>query len=917
MELAITIIEKCPCPQCLLVRHENRLVPVDDEVIEIGSDEFYQNIGVIRRDTPRPEFVSTPWGSRRQWPALEYDPYAEFVPDSEPNSDTELPDYDDLSDVDPNEIREQNWLDEELYASLNPPAIPIPLSPAQSGTPVSGWELTPQPQPPTCQKQESASPIEMDAQICPITGLPLFLSPSTSPGLSLGYIQEHKERIAAVVMDQSFKTSVKAIDGGDMSGNPKSKVINRRFFSEPVLTIETDTIHIPSDRTVHTLEIPIPPGPLPCANTATIETRLTNLSVAVNGLLDNSAILLHRQEFAMGQNLVNGAILRSNDNNLKTINSHLDARLEQLCEDHKTLHEYVGESARRTGQAVGQLIDGSNQQRDAILRLAAAVYNRMDDLEHIVKEQPQPILDTKSAIDSLATHMAAMQKSLSDMEKRLNSLHNNLADPSSQNLNIRTSAPSPPPTMANTPRPPTPKISTKPPYNPATHKTELNDDQYITCFQSNLHEGFEWFVQNVWDLDNDHINWWARVVSLGRWGYINEKGFPTGIGWGVQTQRKHNFLYLSIQHAFGGGNYNRFLLPPSSAITTTDETEICNQYNWQTFSRRLRFTDRPKVGPISINWAPGWTREEMVAKSNHYRQMLRNSNHAQSKAPSNYDLQTTGGPPQQQQTRQVRFNGKLNIPDTSPPTASSSKIPSTTPTNLSNPLGAEFNTNELFARVDLDNDSEYYEDTHKDDNTAKPATRSYASVSGTVNTPLISKNSNLKFRPPAQDHRNIYVLKFPRDNKPTPGTQIPPPAVISKINTACKQAYNIKAMLAKWTQAGNLSVSFSPQSSIKSIDNASGTIIKELPPDYPDVTFAKPSPWSKIVYKSVPCRAFTMDKVNGDKMAHNATWSKESLLKEVKSSHPLLTTAKFIHDPDWTLKEVPDELQHFNLTCQG
>ncbi|KAF9791071.1 hypothetical protein BJ322DRAFT_1104727 [Thelephora terrestris] len=104
-------------PACLLVRHENRLVPVDDEVIEIGSDEFYQNVGVVRRDTPRPEFVSTPWSSRRQWPALEYDPYAEFVPDSEPNSDMELPDYDDLLDVDPNEIREQNWLNGELVRS--------------------------------------------------------------------------------------------------------------------------------------------------------------------------------------------------------------------------------------------------------------------------------------------------------------------------------------------------------------------------------------------------------------------------------------------------------------------------------------------------------------------------------------------------------------------------------------------------------------------------------------------------------------------------------------------------------------------------------------------------------------------------------------------------------------------------------
>ncbi|KAF9787090.1 hypothetical protein BJ322DRAFT_1107165 [Thelephora terrestris] len=35
------------------------------------------------------------------------------------------------------------------FTSLNPPAIPNPFSPAQSGTPISGWEPTPIPQPPT------------------------------------------------------------------------------------------------------------------------------------------------------------------------------------------------------------------------------------------------------------------------------------------------------------------------------------------------------------------------------------------------------------------------------------------------------------------------------------------------------------------------------------------------------------------------------------------------------------------------------------------------------------------------------------------------------------------------------------------------------------------------------------------------
>ncbi|KAF9785920.1 hypothetical protein BJ322DRAFT_1020091 [Thelephora terrestris] len=83
---------------CLVVQYENRLVPIDDEVIEIHEEEFYWNTGIVRRDTP----------------CLEFDPYAEFVPDLELNSDMELPNYDDLSNVDLNEIRQQNWANEEL-----------------------------------------------------------------------------------------------------------------------------------------------------------------------------------------------------------------------------------------------------------------------------------------------------------------------------------------------------------------------------------------------------------------------------------------------------------------------------------------------------------------------------------------------------------------------------------------------------------------------------------------------------------------------------------------------------------------------------------------------------------------------------------------------------------------------------------
>ncbi|KAF9778678.1 hypothetical protein BJ322DRAFT_1024971 [Thelephora terrestris] len=93
-----------------------------------GEEEVCKEEALVNRKLQRrrrsseeedvPKEVAKPRG---RWPVQDFDPYTEFVPDSEPNSDTEdLPNYDDLSDVDPNEIREQNWANEEL-GQINKP----------------------------------------------------------------------------------------------------------------------------------------------------------------------------------------------------------------------------------------------------------------------------------------------------------------------------------------------------------------------------------------------------------------------------------------------------------------------------------------------------------------------------------------------------------------------------------------------------------------------------------------------------------------------------------------------------------------------------------------------------------------------------------------------------------------------------
>ncbi|KAF9784396.1 hypothetical protein BJ322DRAFT_1021162 [Thelephora terrestris] len=98
-------------PARFVVPVEGQLVPVDDEVIEIGSDDTGGE-GTWKQ-VPSPPVRMTPLITitnytqpRGRWPVQDFDPYAEFVLDSEPNSDTEegLPNYEDLSDVDPNEI---------------------------------------------------------------------------------------------------------------------------------------------------------------------------------------------------------------------------------------------------------------------------------------------------------------------------------------------------------------------------------------------------------------------------------------------------------------------------------------------------------------------------------------------------------------------------------------------------------------------------------------------------------------------------------------------------------------------------------------------------------------------------------------------------------------------------------------------
>ena len=86
-----------------------------------------------------------------------------------------------------------------------------------------------------------------------------------------------------------------------------------------------------------------------------------------------------------------------------------------------------------------------------------------------------------------------------------------------------------------------------------------------------------------------------------------------------------------------------------------------------------------------------------------------------------------------------------------------------------------------------------------------------------------------------------------------------------------------------------------------------------LAPGHPAISFSKPTIWNKIVYRQVPCRMIMEAEIDGDAMREDSTWSKETLLKEVQESHPLLKNAEFAFNPDWTTVEIPHDADTWNL----
>ena len=564
---------------------------------------------------------------------------------------------------------------------------------------------------------------------------------------------------------------------------------------------------------------------------------------------------------------------------------------------------------------VSKLVKGKQPEEIQPIPTFASLHPQTT-IQHTCNAQASPeimegIKTMSNTINSMASQMATMQSTISKMEKQLSGKNTQtITPPMTQQPSQQ---PSQPPQNTFIPRIPTPRTQTPrvPTPNPFQNQTpptpmnakpnrrkgraELYEDQFGNACNADLSVGTNWFIKAVQTAPDIQIHYWCLVINAGNWGYLGDKGFPSRCLPDLGISCKRNFILLSIMRAFNSNTgCHRFLTPPHNPINTTDTNEMCNFYSW-TFFSGIRENPPMRKGRITPAYYPGWNPDHVKALLDQRSKMGK--------------LQA------QKKPKTVSFAQAVSQTKPPPNNTTMGAQPFFTPTPL--PPAPQSNGAEYAAT--FHNEEVFFEDLYGSIKPA-PITTTVPKGGATFAAAAAGQNkpnkpiapTNPKTKRPAFQHRQIYTLRFSRE-LPWKGVQTPAHIVVDKINVACKKSYNIKAILARWTKKNNLTVTFTNKSKDKNIDNAAKTIINLLAQGYTHVSFAKPAIWNKIVYRQIPCRAITDEELNGDAMNQGQLWTKEQLLKEVKDSHPLLKDVTFAYNPDWTMAEVPDEADHWNI----
>ena len=493
-----------------------------------------------------------------------------------------------------------------------------------------------------------------------------------------------------------------------------------------------------------------------------------------------------------------------------------------------------------------------------------------DDIRELGKMQKKDIFSVPGPSTASSGH-----KELQEMSSIVRELQRqNAALNSKIDTLVRNRAPAAPardasgyPPVPPKPQPPKPNHPPpQPPRPPPPPQPQQPSQDYEQAFEdlydASLTPEASWFTRNANKLHIEIIRNWVKILMWGNYGPVNSGGNPSGINPNNSTDDQlRAFVHACIARAFNPTNGYRFLpVPPKPYTNIGSKAESLSLYDWIIYTG---------MGPIP-NRRPGQPVKVVEPPTNSLPPKPQRRN------PRN-GLQ----PPQPQ-----LVNDPVDHYDPFAPTTSG--VGYHAPAPQSSP---ELYYEDLYPVPDP------WNHVGKGKNKALTNQNSYAAKASSPPSRRPAPQNRPRREDPTQEK---WVLKFPKDQKISPGAREDPSIVVDRINRQCEHSYKIHARYAEWTEAGNLVIGFTSSTRETAVKNAEGTIRNMFSNGHPGVSFSKTVPWSKVSMPKVPCQGTMSDSTFLDP---------ELLEQAVRDSHELLKDVPFVQKPDWAMdpkKRTPD-----------
>jgi len=291
------------------------------------------------------------------------------------------------------------------------------------------------------------------------------------------------------------------------------------------------------------------------------------MSLSMNAMNAMMQVSLRREKFLIGRSIVL-------EQKLALQKLEFNGLIADTNKFNKILTEELAKAIdSRIDSAKERIIDEVNNS-----------HQRVDDL----LEKIDPTMDVdgmgiKTTSGPTSTEVNAVMKTLELMNSKIETLTRKIEMIPDTRV-IHAPLPTPPRPRIPTPQTPRPKSVTfasdeeldysNDPITPNLPPTNLPPTSSGTTLK-----GVGFFLNELEHLDDKYIVWWAKVISWGDWGALNEHRVATKVANGADIHLKRSFIKHSIYRAFEPNACCRFLLPPLKSPGRT-RTQSTQSYGW-------------------------------------------------------------------------------------------------------------------------------------------------------------------------------------------------------------------------------------------------------------------------------------------------------------------------------------------------